>query len=174
MVKKCYICKTKKELSEFSPQRNGHLGRYAYCKNCYNAYRRTDEKLNEKRRQYALKRYHKIKKSPHVLLQRRLYHVKYHYNLTPEEYEWLFNLRNVCWLCGDNVEKKNIDHDHSHHPENSGIGCKACIRGLLCDSCNWYLLPGIERHPHLQNDFIKAYLNGRPFKDFINGTTNPS
>lgn len=60
---------------------------------------------------------------------------------------------------------RTIDHDHScsegHDPKKM---CPKCVRGLLHSDCNRYLRTP-EDDPHLQTDYIKAYLRARPFVD---------
>lgn len=40
----------------------------------------------------------------------------------------------ACAICGDNTVVLVVDHDHSHCRRANG--CRKCIRGLLCPSCN--------------------------------------
>lgn len=47
-----------------------------------------------------------------------------------------------------------FDHNHSHIGCN---GCEQCIRGIVHNNCNRWI-GGIERSPHLHNEFIKQYL----------------
>ena len=84
------------------------------------------------------------------------------------EFDWLFSLQyHACALCKQvSLKTLHTDHDYSCHPFRHS--CKKCIRGLLCESCNRQVLPTLERHPHLQNDFVKAYLKQRPFIDSCN------
>lgn len=42
-----------------------------------------------------------------------------------------------CKICKKDRDKLNVDHDHSCCPKSTG--CKKCIRGLLCRSCNTFL-----------------------------------
>jgi hypothetical protein len=39
-----------------------------------------------------------------------------------------------CALCGKGGRKLEIDHDHRHCPGTTG--CRACVRGALCGTCN--------------------------------------
>ena len=80
---------------------------------------------NEIRRE-VYKKYHANNKD-----KVRCYKLKKNYNITPEEYDNMFESQNgKCKICGihqDVLSKKLvIDHDH-----NTSI-----IRGLLCDKCN--------------------------------------
>lgn len=65
----------------------------------------------------------------------RRYHLKSHYQLTPEQFEEMS--ANGCHICGKQrlVHKQlHVDHDHDHC--NSYKSCGLCVRGILCDSCN--------------------------------------
>lgn len=89
------------------------------------------------------------------------------YGITVDDYEnLLVEQRGLCALCGwpptAHGKRLAVDHDHTHH-DNTRIACKYCIRGLLCMWCNHKYLPWLEKNPHLQNDFVRAYLAGRPF-----------
>ena len=55
------------------------------------------------------------------------------FNLTVEEF-LTYKSKKVCELCGLEMPLLYIDHDHDHCP--AGAGCKECIRGMLCKSCN--------------------------------------
>jgi hypothetical protein len=70
----------------------------------------------------------------------------------------------ACALCGD-PDGLMVDHDHSCCQGSRGrsdgrSGCKKCIRGLLCDSCN-RVLGRIEQKPALAERF-SDYLCRRP------------
>jgi hypothetical protein len=72
-----------------------------------------------------------------------------------------------CALCGEAGEDSElfVDHDHACCPGMRGqgdvkAGCRKCIRGLLCDSCN-RVLGRIEQKPALAKRFAD-YLERRP------------
>jgi hypothetical protein len=95
--------------------------------------------------------------------------IKFFYGLTLEEYDWLLNEQgSVCALCKRVPVKSrfSVDHKHEQH-EHVGTkrACKECIRGLLCSNCNRSILPVLEKLDYLQTEFVKAYLNGRPFME---------
>lgn len=96
------------------------------------------------------------------------------FGLTPDDYQWLLNLQhNLCALCEqpevkssynqseDEVQRFAVDHWHGclNHVESKG--CKCCIRGLLCSSCN-VLLGHVEGRKLLEDRFVD-YLSRRPF-----------
>jgi hypothetical protein len=63
------------------------------------------------------------------------------YGLTPDdEAELLFEQAGLC-PCGNKVKDRDHDHElaqaHDHPRERA---CKACMRGLLCASCNRHIL----------------------------------
>ncbi|WP_350310807.1 endonuclease VII domain-containing protein [Pseudarthrobacter defluvii] len=60
------------------------------------------------------------------------------YNLPPEEYRRMLEEQGgACGSCGKVPENRRlvVDHDHSCCPTKTS--CGDCIRGLLCDDCNW-------------------------------------
>ena len=92
------------------------------------------------------------------------------HGITWEEKCWLVYVHqnNACSLCLRplTVEGAVIDHHHDclqAGTHQRGRGCRKCIRGALHMACNSPVLMVIEKNPHLQNDFIRVYLAGRPF-----------
>jgi hypothetical protein len=62
------------------------------------------------------------------------------YALTPEGYYAILEAQGgVCAICktppGD--KRLAVDHDHGCCPGEKT--CGKCIRGILCDTCNWWL-----------------------------------
>ena len=62
------------------------------------------------------------------------------YKLTPESYGAILDSQGgVCAICKTPPSSKrlSVDHDHSCCPGE--VTCGKCVRGLLCDGCNWWL-----------------------------------
>lgn len=88
---------------------------------------------------------------------------------------WLVDVyqQGICPVCLRRliISEASLDHDHecvnrAAHKTQSHVeyGCKRCIRGAVHNQrCNWHFLGVLERYPHLQNDFTRAYLRRRPF-----------
>jgi hypothetical protein len=63
-----------------------------------------------------------------------------HYNLTPVEYDaMLLSQDGKCAICRQKPEGKRLSVDHDHACCPGDIACGKCVRGLLCDKCNWWL-----------------------------------
>lgn len=89
--------------------------------------------------------------------------VKALFGLTGPEWEWLYAQQDGrCALCSEPEtanQRLSVDHDHSC----CGVakGCKRCIRGLLCATCN-RMLGHVENKPLIAARFAD-YLARRPF-----------
>lgn len=89
--------------------------------------------------------------------------LKRDYGLTPEQYDELLEAQGgACALSGcpataeDQGQLLSVDHDHACCP--GWRSCGACVRGLLCWSCN-ALLGHAHDDPELLRGAI-AYLSG--------------
>lgn len=63
------------------------------------------------------------------------------YGLTPEDREELAAFQGGRCPCGNTI--RDNDHDHRlarAHGHEKGKACKYCMRGLLCASCNRFIL----------------------------------
>ena len=53
--------------------------------------------------------------------------------------DYLAMLDKGCGICGRDLHERTPDVDHDHacdHPGKGSASCRACVRGLLCRSCN--------------------------------------
>lgn len=81
-------------------------------------------------------------------------HAKRKYGLSKEEILTLFATQNgKCAICKvpevETGERFHIDHNHS----------TGKVRGLLCRSCNNFVVVAVEQYSHLF-DLTKSYLGG--------------
>lgn len=169
--RECSRCGVFKVWPEFSPHNQAKLtGHMSACKECRNKDRLTETTLKGYRR----------KRTPEERrIAARRAHLLSTFGITQEEYDWLKDQQgHVCVLCRQPEVKKtrknrwatyyesdnfHVDHDHScgRHPVKKA--CKKCIRGLLCNNCNW-LIGLVEGKPLLEARF-SDYLPSRPFAD---------
>ena len=57
------------------------------------------------------------------------------HGLTPAEVDALIALQGgLCAVCGRPGQRLQVDHDHRHCP--GPLGCRNCVRGMLCNRCN--------------------------------------
>ena len=92
------------------------------------------------------------------------------YGLTPEEHASLLALQGgscaICQIARGVTRALAVDHDHAqarldgHDPEK---GCRTCVRGLLCKSCNRTL--GRFRDQPEAFERAAAYLRHPPARD---------
>lgn len=95
----------------------------------------------------------------------RRYNLKRDYNMTPEEWDDIFERQGGrCAICREPSVGQRLAIDHDHHccpvpTQRSGGGtCGKCTRGLLCFSCN-RALGGFGDNP-TKLDRAASYLRG--------------
>lgn len=115
-LRKCVRCQNRKLDKEFQiPTHNNAYGRPAWKRICVVC--DVPEKHETVRK----------------ILQRK--HVIGKHGLTVDEYQKLFlKQKMACAICCCLNKKLCIDHNHTCCPGTNG--CKKCVRGLLCVSCN--------------------------------------
>jgi hypothetical protein len=80
--------------------------------------------------------------------------------------------RNCCALCCTPFKGTPlVDHNSKQCGHRREKGCPSCVRGLLCFRCNCRVLPILEKCPHLQSQYVKKYLQQRPFKSTVSSVT---
>ena len=61
------------------------------------------------------------------------------YGMSLETYnDMLASQNNQCQICGNELVKPRVDHDHKCCPDQYKT-CGKCIRGIICDGCNLML-----------------------------------
>lgn len=107
----CQRCKLTKPASDFSRKKSG---RQAWCKSCYNAYKRDHRKRTE---------------SPKM---KRAQNLRARYGIEPEDFDRIFSEQNgLCAICRNVPADPVLDHDH----------VTGAARGILCRGCNIKLAP---------------------------------
>jgi hypothetical protein len=168
--RECSRCGVFKLWSEYSPHNRAQLtGHMSACKECRNRDRTTETTLKGYRRKRSPEERRAAARAAHLLWK---------FGITQEEYDRLLEAQGgVCALCRQPELKRrrqnrwgdcesvnfHIDHDHSCGLHSAKKACKACIRGLLCNNCNW-LIGLVEGKPLLESRF-SDYLPSRPFAD---------
>lgn len=161
LEKICGDCGQTKPAAEFSLKNLSPDGLLNRCRECVRIYHRSDTHHKNRSRRHRA-RYAsdpKYRESLYISM------IGWKYGVSPSDYQFLLETqKGLCTLCGESPSqgrRLHIDRDHSHHVVKNRA-CKKCIRGLLCDFCNYRFLPRLERHPHLQSDFVTQYLTRRP------------
>ena len=134
MTKQCRRCLEVKEIIEFAKDKSKKDGHQRLCKKCDSRKSREYYNANKDKIKEREKKYRRLR-----LNWNRYRRVKRKYNLSDFEYDsMIINQESSCAIC----KKKNIfffavDHDHKCCSEKTS--CGKCVRGLLCNSCNWGL-----------------------------------
>ncbi|MFE6636055.1 endonuclease domain-containing protein [Streptomyces tendae] len=101
-----------------------------------------------------------------------------HYNVTREFVEQLLLIQEgKCAICGAPAPAEvtmHIDHDHACCPV--GRSCGACVRGLLCNRCNYHGLGWYEALPPELRTFglLNSYLSLPPARRLRMEMTPPA
>lgn len=150
-TKICTVCELKKPVSDFYKRGNNKLKYRSECKECslkqrkkYNIGHKKEaseyhksygiknrKKLNKYRRDYNAKNPNKMNEYRKKYRENndtdRMAEIKRKYGLSKEGYYYMLDIQdNKCKICGKEMEKICIDHNH----------ITGKIRGLLCNNCN--------------------------------------
>lgn len=130
--------------------RNGRRadGLAVWCKACVKAYRREYAQRPEVKKraaERALARYHLLSADEKLRIQVRRRsmgaHLLKQYGLTLEAYAGMVEAQGggcaICRRPPREGRRLAVDHDHSCCPGEKS--CGACVRGLLCTTCNVWL-----------------------------------
>lgn len=105
---------------------------------------------------------------------RREKHVLETYGITEAEYQQIYEAQGgVCAGCrrakGTGKYRLSVDHDHKlaeEHDHPNDKGCRECVRGLLCRSCNRDVLGHLRDEIDALYRFIE-YLRNPPARDVL-------
>jgi hypothetical protein len=140
-MKECNICHLVLPLEQFYKRKDRKDG-YAYaCNKCQVERVRAIQLANPEKYAYAY---------PRVIRR---------HGLTIEQYEQLKSKHEgMCWICKESPVG-TIDHDHACCSGN--YSCGKCVRGLLCNNCNWMLGQARESTEILQAGIEYLMASGR-------------
>lgn len=140
-MKKCSKCNIDKNIDDFCKDKNRKDGRYPQCKECKNAGERATSGDRNRKRYYDNREEILVDRKEKYNRDKSAYY-KRQYGITQVEYdEMLESQGHTCLIC-KKTERENgkalaIDHDHACCSDRKS--CGKCIRGLLCNSCNWII-----------------------------------
>lgn len=158
--KRCVMCLEDKDLSEFHRDIQSPDKHRKVCKKCGITAARSWNKHNKERFNENVNEWKKANRANTRATQRRS-HLKITYNMTEEQYWELFDAQGgACAICGEKPRRKHLSVDHDHACCPGSKSCGKCVRGLLCNRCNYKILPTFEYHPenvqrlinYLEND----------------------
>lgn len=138
LKKKCNKCHKIKLAEEFNKDKKRKEGLNYWCKDCQYEY---NKKYYQKNKLHLINKTTQYSKSKQGKKTQRKSQLKYKFDLTLEEYKQLLKQQNdMCAICGktpkQNKKALAVDHDHRVKKEYDVI----LIRGLLCTSCNRYVI----------------------------------
>lgn len=94
-------------------------------------------------------------------------HIQTTYGITAAEYKQLLAFQAgkcaICCRATGRSKRLAVDHSHAcqegHEPK---VGCRACVRGLLCSTCNEYI--GRMHDDPRVGDRLAKYLRTPPWQ----------
>jgi len=135
---------------------NGCEGKYAARGMCMTHYKQVMVRTyTDKAKEYEKIRYQRIKNNPIAMEKKRVYrnlpdvklktknkYLQRTFNITLDQYNILLKQQdNKCFICkrdqSEFSKALSVDHNHSCCPGKES--CGKCVRGLLCDLCNYLI-----------------------------------
>jgi hypothetical protein len=136
----CSICNTEKLLTlEFFHKDSSRKDGFAYpCKICFNIRDRENYNSEKEKLRYQLKYKKNKEKDPLYVYKNNL---KRRWHLSWEQYTERFSKQGNCCAICKTIKRPDkgwvIDHDHDCCPSRADVYCGKCIRGILCQDCNF-------------------------------------
>lgn len=104
--------------------------------------------------------------SPKGRATRRTIRLRSYFNITPEQYDAMLQMQNgVCAICKLPETARHrgrgaviaLAVDHDHRCCSGKTSCGKCIRGLLCDRCNFKRWPDDPALLRAAADYFERY-----------------
>lgn len=147
-LKRCPRCDTYKERTNFHKHRQAKDGLFCWCRDCAkrakaDGYKKADKAIIFAKR----KKWYECNKT-----RVRTARLQNRYNLSPEQHQVMLVRQNgACAICKEVfTSTPRVDHDHKCCPERTR-SCGSCIRGLLCESCNFGIGKFYDNALYLRN-----------------------
>jgi len=122
-MKLCTGCNETLPEENFGKNSRVSSGLKSRCKSC----------LNSWMREYA-------KRNPYDSLTARNKYLKRTYGMTADQFNEMLEAQGGCAICGKiDSNLKNMHVDHDHYCCAGYLSCGKCIRGILCNKCNWLI-----------------------------------
>lgn len=123
-MKLCTLCKTTKDISQFSLDKSRKDGRSNKCRECSNRYSITKHYQNKEFNNARSRKWHHShpKEAKNNALKRK-------FGMLYDDYEKMLLAQDgVCAICHNPNKNRSLIVDHNHTTN--------AIRELLCDNCN--------------------------------------
>lgn len=140
-MKICSKCSVEKDLDSFCNDKNRKDGKYPQCKDCKNEGERATSKERNQKRYYENREEILAYRKRHYAENKNYYYQR-QYGISLGEYDAMLESQDYkCRICAKTEEEngKALAIDHDHKCCSGRKSCGKCVRGLLCNSCNWII-----------------------------------
>lgn len=138
-TKTCTKCCMTKPVSAFYKNSRGRLGVKSVCKSCDAATNKIWREANRDQTRRNLQSWRRENKDRSKEYDHRSGLRKH--GCSVDQYEQLLHTQGgVCAICGGtNKNGRRLSIDHDHRCCDGKFSCGSCIRGLVCEHCNYGL-----------------------------------
>lgn len=103
-----------------------------------------------------------VKKNPTEARHRPGYQLKRRYKMTLDRHSELLKLQQgKCAICNGIPDSRGLLVDHNHSCCSGELTCGKCVRGLLCNNCNW-AISAVEKTQDWAikaDEYLRTYAN---------------